>query len=385
MKAPSPSPLELALKARVNWLATILRPATIAHYRHTARDFTTFLRDRFPAVREPSQLRRDPHVLAWLEQLWGKTVRNTDRPLSKTSRAAQVICLRKLLDLLADHRHPPPPALLLSADIPRPDHTLPRPLSPEHDAALQQELRRRNDVLSNALLLQRGCGMRIGECVDLAADCLRHLGDHCWAIHVPIGKLHSERWTPVDEEIRTIVARLLFLRRLPPGPGSDHFLLPRPKGRLALLKQLRSALCEAAAAVGVPTKVVPHQLRHTYATSMLRAGVSMPALMKLLGHRTANMTLRYVEITQQDLQREFLNARRVPRHLLPLPAALIADDPVTADAHLVIERLTHVIRVLDLFRQHNADGGANTFLLLARRLIRIRALFEKLTGNAGEK
>jgi|GEM_PF-3877170 len=41
-------------------------------------------------------------------------------------------------------------------------------------------------------------------------------------------------------------------------------------------------------------------MRHTYATTMLRAGVSLPALMKLLGHRTANMTLRYVEITQQD-------------------------------------------------------------------------------------
>jgi len=37
---------------------------------------------------------------------------------------------------------------------------------------------------------------------------------------------------------------------------------------------------------------------HTYATKMLRAGVSLPALMKLPGHTAANMTLRYVEITQ---------------------------------------------------------------------------------------
>ena len=44
--------------------------------------------------------------------------------------------------------------------------------------------------------------------------------------------------------------------------------------------------------------------------------------MKLLGHRTANMTLRYVEITQKDLQREFHLARSHPRHLLPLPAPL---------------------------------------------------------------
>jgi transposase len=36
--------------------------------------------------------------------------------------------------------------------------------------------------------------------------------------------------------------------------------------------------------------------------------------MKLLGHRTANMTLRCVEITQQDPQREFHLARLTPRH-----------------------------------------------------------------------
>jgi hypothetical protein len=37
-------------------------------------------------------------------------------------------------------------------------------------------------------------------------------------------------------------------------------------------------------AAGIPTRIVPHQLRHTYATEMFRSGVSFPALMKLLGH-----------------------------------------------------------------------------------------------------
>lgn len=45
---------------------------------------------------------------------------------------------------------------------------------------------------------------------------------------------------------------------------------------------------------------------------MLRAGVSLPALMKLLGHHNANMTLLYVEVTQQDLQREYQAARLKP-------------------------------------------------------------------------
>ena len=72
---------------------------------------------------------------------------------------------------------------------------------------------------------------------------------------------------------------------------------------------------------------------------MLRAGVSLPALMKLLGHRTANMTLRYVEVTQKDLQREFHLARQQSRHLVPLPASATLADPDTADATAVVERL----------------------------------------------
>ena len=38
---------------------------------------------------------------------------------------------------------------------------------------------------------------------------------------------------------------------------------------------------------------------------MVRTGVTLPALMKLLGHKDPGMTMRYVEITANDLQREF--------------------------------------------------------------------------------
>jgi len=55
---------------------------------------------------------------------------------------------------------------------------------------------------------------------------------------------------------------------------------------------------------------------------MLRRGMSLIGVMKLLGHTTPRMTLRYIEVTQADLQREFLRARQHPRHLPPpLPGA----------------------------------------------------------------
>jgi hypothetical protein len=100
--------------------------------------------------------------------------------------------------------------LLYPDDIPRPDAWLPRPLTPQQDRLIQQELLRRNDLAGNVLLLLRHTGMRIGECVDRSFDCLRPLGPQQWAIHVPLGKLKTERPAPVGSFVCQLVHRLRF-------------------------------------------------------------------------------------------------------------------------------------------------------------------------------
>src|SRR5208337_2126096 len=105
----------------------------------------------------------------------------------------------------------------------------PRPLSLHEDQLLQQELRRSDDLAANALLLIRSTGIRIGECVHLSLDCLRQVGPEQWALHVPLGKLHTERLVPADPQLRQIVERILALRALAPPAQlapSQGFLLP---------------------------------------------------------------------------------------------------------------------------------------------------------------
>jgi hypothetical protein len=43
---------------------------------------------------------------------------------------------------------------------------------------------------------------------------------------------------------------------------------------------------------------------------MLRHGVSLPALMRLVRHKDIRMILRYVQVTQEDPQRQFHAARQ---------------------------------------------------------------------------
>jgi len=174
--------------------------------------------------------------------------------------------------------------------------------------------------------------MRIGECVDLSIDCLRPLGPNQRAIHVPLGKLKTERWVPVDAMVCQLVERIRSLRPST-APNTGRLLLPRPRGRYMLIRRLRAALQQVVSTVGITARIVPHQFRHTYGTEMLRAGVSFAAVIKLLGHKSPHMTLEYLEITQQDLQREFLGALpsqtpgAISDHLLWLPTSCGFDEP----------------------------------------------------------
>jgi integrase len=142
------------------------------------------------------------------------------------------------------------------------------------------------DRCERALLLTRATGIRIGECTDLAEDCLRSVGPDQWALHVPLGKLHTERLVPVDPDIRQVVTHILARRQQVPSfhlSRSIGLLVPR-SARRTLYRALRGTLKAAAARAGCPP-VSCHQLRHTYASEMIRLGVSLPALMQLLGHK----------------------------------------------------------------------------------------------------
>lgn len=75
----------------VRLMATVLRPSTVRQYEHTVRLFMVFLRERYPDIRSASQLRRDPHILGWLEHLWMRRVSFTGKPWCATTGAAQVI------------------------------------------------------------------------------------------------------------------------------------------------------------------------------------------------------------------------------------------------------------------------------------------------------
>jgi integrase len=365
-------PLAPVFDHAVDSLSAALNPETIRHYRGTVRKFLTYLGAAHPQVDSLDQLRRDPHLLGWMSCLRSQTP-----PLVTASYSNRLIDLRSIFQEL-DGIHPLPELahLIRRQDFPRLPKRLPRSLTAQQDQLLDQELLRRNDLGGNALLLIRHTGMRIGECVDLSYDCLRSTGPDQWAVHVPLGKLQKERLVPVDRFVCEIVQRLRFFRSLDPLPP-DGFLLARPGSKQALVRQLRDYLHQVCHALGF-SRLVPHQLRHTYATQMIRSGVSFPALMTLLGHTSPDMTMRYVEVALTDLRREFDLAQAKPRHLVPQPKISSASLPAGLDG--VIDALLFAQHVLEMFRRALPVGASRTSLArLSNRLAKILAQARQLT------
>ena len=120
--------------------------------------------------------------------------------------------------------------------------------------------------------------------------------------------------------------------------------------------------------------VLPHQLRHSYATEMLRAGVSLPALKELLGHKSLRMTLRYVQVTQNDLQREFHAARlKLEANRMHLPLLLITTEPDhNAGMSAVFESMATSRHLLEMYRRQLPEGKLRRKLeRLANRILKV--------------
>jgi site-specific recombinase XerD len=367
-------PLAPLMRRAVDSFCAALSRETTRHYHGTVRNFLTYLGAHHPKVKRLDQLRRDPHILGWMAHLRAQTP-----PLATGSYINLLIALRAVLYELAwTHQKPELAHMLRREDLPRAPQRLPRALTAEQDQLLQEEFRRRNDLGGNVFLLLRHTGMRIGECIDLSQDCLRSTGPGQWAIHVPLGKLQTERMVPVDAFVCELVQRLRFFRSLDPLPA-DKWLLARPGTKNALVRQFRDYLHQVCHSLSLPTNIVPHQTRHTYATTMLRAGVSFPVLMKLLGHADPKMTLRYLDVALTDLQREFHLARVNPRHLSPQPKTSLL---VHTGPDAIRDALIAAQHVMEMFRRSLPSGDMKKQLnRLSSRLSKILSQIRKFKSN----
>jgi hypothetical protein len=207
----------------------------------------------------------------------------------------------------------------------------------------------------SGLQVLRGTGLRVGELLDLELNAVVDYGPAGTWLRVPLGKLATERTVPLDES--TLAALDEWAHR-----RGSHRPIPHPRtgrptdfmftehGRRLGATRLRNGLLAATAAAGLhdaagrPLTVTPHQLRHTYATTLANAGMSLQALMALLGHVTPEMTIRYATLaspTLRDAYDEAMGKMRRQLTLTPVGRPIVPDKVSWLASEMLKTRVAH--------------------------------------------
>jgi integrase len=131
------------------------------------------------------------------------------------------------------------------------------------------------------------------------------------------GKGGRIRVLPLAPETLRLLDHYLRLER-PAHCGDALFvsLKGRARGSRMTTAGLRSLFRHHRGTSGVD-RANPHRFRHTFASDMISAGVSLPALMHLMGHADIQTTLVYMQLTPKEVFDQYGRAvasqvRRVP-------------------------------------------------------------------------
>ena len=149
-------------------------------------------------------------------------------------------------------------------------------------------------VYSMGLRLSEALNLQVG---DIDAD--RRL------VHIHRGKGSKDRYVPLPTSTLGVLRKYWTTHRHPrllfPADGRSHDLartgISRAKTAMSETA-VQGAMKQITRRLGFDKKVSIHTLRHSYATHLLEAEVSLRCIQKFLGHSSLQTTLVYLHITQ---------------------------------------------------------------------------------------
>ena len=167
-------------------------------------------------------------------------------------------------------------------------------------------------VYSLGLRMQEGLNLQVGD-----IDAERGM------VHIHRGKGAKDRYIPLPTSTLQLLRQYWTTHRHPkllfPADGRDHQLSADKKASTATTPMsptaVQGAIKKITQHIDFGKKVSLHTLRHSYATHLLEAGVSLKAIQKYLGHSSLQTTMIYLHLTDSAE----VDSRRVIEQLLPTP------------------------------------------------------------------
>ncbi|OBI96570.1 integrase [Mycobacterium asiaticum] len=318
--AKVPERMRTTMHTYLEQVGTTLRPGRVKNVEATLREFAGFVAERDSSVQCVADLGRS-HVEAY--KCWlAERPALRGGPLHRHTIKDRLCALRGFFTRLLEWEIADAPTRIpvLASDMPIPDDTLPRFLDDAAATKLLQAARADDDpfVRLTVEFLAR-TGMRKGEYLALTTDAVVQIGSAYW-LHVPLGKLHTDRYIPLHPQLKELLDE--WLAKRPEELRSKLIFVEQ--GRPMPVSRVDAAVTKAAKKAGIG-RVSPHRLRHTLATQAINRGMSLEAIAALLGHRSFHMTLVYARIADRTVADEYFAVSEKVEALYQAPKQLPAD------------------------------------------------------------
>ena len=184
-------------------------------------------------------------------------------------------------------------------------------------------------------MIMDGCGLRLSETANLR---IQQVTVDTAMLAVQFGKGGTSRTVPLPNKIHGAIMRpfeqVREIHQADLQKGDDGVFLPAsfekkaksaarelvwqwffPAHRLTLVEATREvrryhvhetdiqrAIKAAARKAGIPKRVSPHTLRHTFATHLLQANYDIRQIQQMLGHSDVRTTMIYTHTITSDLK-----------------------------------------------------------------------------------
>jgi integrase/recombinase XerD len=268
------------------------KAATLASSGTAVKFFLTFLKtsgkDRLADI-----TRQD--IESFVEQ-------QQDRGLKINSVRNRLVAVYSFIQFLVDNDLFTSDILLKKIRLKLPD-ALPRAIDPNDVKTLFSIIDDPRNLAIFLLLLRTG--MRIGELLDLRPDDV-NLQERKVLIYIG-EKNHQGRVIYFSDDAHEALEEWMKLRnpsRQCLFHSSTRHSLTYPAVWVSFKKYLEKA--------GLAHKgYTMHQLRHTFATDLLNAGMRIECLQPLLGHSTLEMTRRYARLSDKSRENEYFRAMSI--------------------------------------------------------------------------
>lgn len=244
--------------------------------------------------------RLDEIILLDLGRIKSKMVKK-----GKAARSIQYIksIVRQIFNFAIDHK-------LYTGELPtanflkneKNDNRRQRYLSPSETELLLDKIREYSELTYQISLVSLHTGMRFGEIASLL---WQHINKDTREFLVVDPKNSDTRSVFMTDRV------LAMFQGMDEGKPSE-LVFPSQKGtkRNRISKSFAASVDDLKFNEGITDrrlKVVFHSLRHSCASILVNAGVEIPVIAKILGHKTLAMTMRYAHINDTNVQNAMKN------------------------------------------------------------------------------